>query len=444
MFHKAYRGIKTASLYRVKRALPFFMFTIFVFGVNSILFAQLSDSLSHKFIIEAEIRPRFEHRNNYRFSSEQDYTNYFISQRNQVRVTYQLKGVSFHGSPQEIHIWNLLNNHSFIGSVNFHELYAETKPQNKISLRIGRQGFLIDNGRLFSDAPWAQQSRAHEGIRLFYRQNTWMSDLSVFAARDYGDYFLPEYSPVSQHHYSYLFVHHLEYELSKKFSFMMLNYADFFESNGQSFPSRYYITNGGKIRYKTDGLAINFNGYFQSGQTIASNEVRAYYLQPEISVTINKTTLRLGAEIMSGNRHLDNGYQKSFAIRYGVAWKFMGNMNFFTRFPEDLQGRGLNNPYLFLIHKVNKRFSFRSDFNLFFTQHHLYNQHHEKMSKYLGFEHDLSIELALSKKCNIRYGFSYFIADESMVLLGKTTADLSKISVWSYLMLTFNPWCIRR
>lgn len=53
---------------------------------------------------------------------------------------------------QEIHLWNQDNKVSKVGSINFYQLYFETKFKS-INIRLGRQNILLDNGRLFSDAP---------------------------------------------------------------------------------------------------------------------------------------------------------------------------------------------------------------------------------------------------------------------------------------------------
>lgn len=406
---------------------------------NFNVFSQIKDSLKNELFINFETRPRAEFRDHYKTSPTSTLSEFYVSQRNRLNITFQTEKIKFHVSPQEIHLWNKSGYFSTIGSFNFHEFYLKTQVLKNFSVKIGRQGFLIDNGRLFSDAPWAQQSRSHEGVRFFYEKNKINTDVTVFTTRNYSDKYDQKYSPVAAHHYKYLFAHHLKYKLSENYTLLLLNYSDIFEN--ETYPSKeyYFITNGGGVKYEKKDWKFTFNGYFQSGKTHEFRKLRAYYFQPEIATTISKTTLRLGAEIMSGSSSLlDSNYSYAFVISYGVAWKFMGNMNFFTRFPNDLQERGLNNPYLFVIHKVNDKLSLRSDFNLFFTQYPLVDGNKNPVNRYIGFEHNLSFEYKPIKNVNIRYGFSYMMAEESMELLGKVK-NSKNVPIWSYLMIAFEP-----
>ncbi|MCH5690528.1 hypothetical protein LWM68_43645 [Niabella sp. W65] len=59
----------------------------------------------------------------------------------------------FHTSLQEIHLWGKGGRPSSIGGINAFELYVQKKILNNLMVKIGRQGVLLDNGRIFSDAP---------------------------------------------------------------------------------------------------------------------------------------------------------------------------------------------------------------------------------------------------------------------------------------------------
>lgn len=114
----------------------------------------------------------------------------------------------------------------------------------------------------------------------------------------------------------------------------------------------------------------------------------------------------------------------------------MGNMNLFTRFPNDVNGKGLINPYIFAIHAFNKKLSVRSDFNLFFNQYPLNPPAGQNLNKYLGFENDLSVKYKPNKKWEINYGFSWLIPQKEIGLLRKVR-DTDKAAVWSYLMISY-------
>lgn len=402
--------------------------------------SQSSDSLRNELKIDFEIRPRAEYKNNFRLSDDGGFeTDFFISQRNRLGITYRFKNILFHTSPQEIHLWNKKGTVSSIGSINVYELFLEPQLTKNLSVRIGRQGLLLDNGRLFSNAPWAQQSRAHEGVRIFYKKNKLKTDLTLASTRKYSEKFDASLTPVASHRYKLLAVHHLNYKINEHYTLTTINFTDVFESQETPEKKYYSVTNGGRIECKRSEIYLTLNAYYQWGKNSQFKNIRAYYLQPEIKTSIKKTTFRLGAEILSGqNSMLLSEQFNTYGINYGVAWKFMGNMNFFTRFPRDVNGSGLVNPYLFVIHKVNKKLSIRADGNLFYTQHRLKNPQNGFADPYLGFENDLSLEYKPIKNINIRYGLSYMLASESMHLLGKIESA-EKIPVWSYLMVSFHP-----
>jgi hypothetical protein len=395
---------------------------------------------SPELIINFEIRPRAEYKNNFRLSDNGFFEpEFYISQRNRLGITYRFKNILFHASPQEIHLWNKSGIFSSIGNINSFELFLEPQLTKNFSLRIGRQGLSLDNGRLFSDAPWAQQSRAHEGVRLFYKKDKLQTDLTLASTRKYSGKFDPSWSPLASHLYKLLAVHHLHYKINENYTITTINYADVFDTEKTPEKKYYTVTNGGRMEYEGSEIYLTLNAYYQWGKSSGFKNIRAYYLQPEIKRIFDKTNFHLGAEILSGQNPILPGDQfNTFGINYGVAWKFMGNMNFFTRFPRDVNGSGLVNPYLFVIHKVNKKLSVRADGNLFYTQHRLKNPQNGFARPYLGFENDLSFEYKPVKNINIRYGLSYLLASESMNLLEKTENN-DKIPVWSYLMVSFNP-----
>jgi len=287
----------------------------------------------------------------------------------------------------------------------------------------------------FSDAPWAQQSRAHEGIKLMHQTKLLSNDLLLLFTRKYGNQFEPTFSPVAAHRYKYLFIHHLKYTSKTAFSFNTINAMDVFKNQrtGKTF-SR--ITSGGRVEIKKGKWYYTLNSYLQYGHNPQGKNLFAYYIQPEIRFNARKSTIRLGAEILSGSGpRVSPNQSGDFDVLYGVAWKFMGNMNVFTRFPADLAGKGLINPYMFLLFPLNKRISIRSDFHLFFTRYHLLNDIGELQKKFIGVESDFSLRDIPSKNLEINYGFSFLKSSSSMKYLPKIYNE-KKLAVWSYLMVS--------
>lgn len=402
-------------------------------------FSQSADTVSRELIVDFEIRPRIEFRNNFMLvAADSTMPELFATQRNRVSITYLGPKFKFHASPQEIHVWGKDGRTSRVGNVNAFELYIEPNISKRFAVRIGRQALSLDNGRLFSAAPWSQQSRAHEGIRLFYKGKV-ATDLTLAFTRPYSKHFDAAFSPVASHQYKFLLVHHLKYKINKQTDLTTINTVDLFEKTNRH--GRYYprIINGGRLEYTQPGIYATLNAYYQYGRNAASKNIHAYYIQPEISTKVDKATLRIGAEILSGNKgSVPDNVTNSFVPLYGVTWKFMGNMNLFTRFPADVNDKGLVNPYLFAIFQMHKKLSLRADFHLFYSQHQLKESGKDLHGKYLGFENDLSLNYKPVSRMEIIYGFSYTFADKRMEVL-KKVPDASKTPVWSYLMISYTP-----
>ncbi len=397
--------------------------------------AQLSDSLP-KITATLEIRPRFEYRSNFSPTINDSVQNEFsATQRNRFTVSFTYKNLLLHSSLQEIHLWGRNNKISAIGSINAYELYLQHQVSRKLLVKLGRQSVLLDNGRIFSDAPWAQQGRSHEGLRATYTNTRLTSDIFALFTRKYKPLFDKRFSPVNEHNYQSLFIHHLRYQPSDHLSFTTINALDFFRSSSNIHYHRF--TTGGRIAYEKGSVYSTINAYLQLGRNNTLKKLNAYYLQPEIKINLLPVSLRLGAEILSGEKETGPNISRNFDVLYGVAWKFMGNMNFFTKFPNDVGGKGLVNPYGFVLLQLNKQLLLRTDAHLFYTQYSLMDSGGNELNKYLGFENDISFKYNLSKKLELNGGLSYYLGSGAMETLGKLP-DHGKIALWSYLMVSYN------
>lgn len=401
------------------------------------LYAQQKNSLSQQFLMNIEIRPRVEYTSNYFLPPNDSIDPYFIiTQRNRISMQYAREKWLIKSDLQEIHLWDENSKASKVGSINFYQLYFETNIKS-LNVRLGRQSVLLDNGRLFSDAPWAQQGRAHEGIRIMKYSKYFSNDFFFLFTRNYSTEFESAYSPVASNRYKYLLVNSLNYNNNHGFSFNSLNAVDFLE-NSSSGKLYTRATAGGRIEFKTKQWYYTLNSYWQFGRNSKGQKLFAYYFQPEVKLSLLKSTWRLGAEIISGSSpNLSDNSSGDFDVLYGVTWKFNGNMNVFTRFPSYVNGKGLVNPYLFTVIPLNSKLSLRSDFHLFYTRYPLLNNLGQKMTKFLGYENDFSLKYLPVKELEINYAFSFYKSTNAMQYLPKIQ-DENKLAIWSYLMISYS------
>jgi len=417
------------TLIKANQLLLFFI----IFQLN----AQQTDSLTRQFVMDVEIRPRAEYTSNYILPPNDSIDPYFyITQRNRISMQYVREKWLIKSDVQEIHLWDQNNKASKVGSINFYQLFFETKFKS-VNFRLGRQSVLLDNGRLFSDAPWAQQGRSHEGIRIMKYSKHTSNDFFFLFTRNYNDEFETFYSPVASNRYKYLLMNNFHYNSNKYFSFNSMNIVDFLKST-TSDQMYTRATTGGRIEFKKTQWYYTLNSYLQFGKNPKGQKLFAYYIQPEIRLTLKNSIWRLGAEIISGSSSsLATNESGDFDVLYGVTWKFNGNMNVFTRFPTDVSGKGLVNPYLFTTIPISPKLTIRSDFHLFYTQHPLLNNLGSEASKFLGFENDLSLKYIPVKELEINYAFSFYKSTDTMKYLPKIQNE-NKLAVWSYLMVSYS------
>jgi hypothetical protein len=404
---------------------------------SSILFSQLENEKTRKLQLKVEIRPRFEVADNHRIRLQDTIDrSFFVTQRNRLDIDYVYKQNKFVFSPQLMTSYSFNNSTFDFLSLNFYELFWEKKLKNTL-IRTGRQGFSLFNGRLFSDAPWAQQSRAHEGIRIVHDYNKYQFDFSVFTTRKYKDLFFSEWSSVGSHRYKVLLNYKQTYRFTNTLSVSTLSSFDLHENSSNK--DDFTLTNGCVLNYKKEKIEVFFSGNYQFGENSKEQTIHGYYLNPEIKYTRKKTSVQVGMEWLSGTPHNASPLvTNNFYIRYGVAWKFMGNMNLFTQFPRDNHNLGLIDPYLFLRRKMTEKFTLRSDVHFFFTQFRPINTEGAFQNNFLGFENDWSVEYKMHKSINIRAGFSYLLKTTSMSVLNRVNNE-KKIPYWSYVMISYCP-----
>ncbi|MBD0723921.1 hypothetical protein B6A10_01870 [Flavobacterium sp. L1I52] len=392
-----------------------------------------------EFAIGLEFRPRTEYRNGYKqLRTDDSKAAFFTSQRSRLNIDFSQNQFKFHTSIQDIRVWGQYGQTSTSGSLNVFEAFAEVGILKNFSIKLGRQKVELDNGRIFSAANWSQAARAHDGINLIYSNKKIHSEFFTSFNQTSERIFDTDFSPTTFSNYKLLNIHYLKAKLNKNFSLTTINAADSYQSKTSSNTLYTRATSGGRLDFEKGNLYLTLSGYYQFGQLQSGNRISAYYFQPEIQLKTNQLTTRFGAEIMSGdNADKASEISKSFVPLYGVAWKFMGNMDYFTSFPTDVKNGGLVNPYLFFTYDVNQKISLRSDFHLFYLANKVNNNLNQNINSYLGFENDLSLHYKCNGFTMIDFGFSYMTAEKSMETLKGGNSALTPM--WSYLMITFKP-----
>ena len=398
-----------------------------------------------------DMRTRFEARHGYKSIPTPDTTAaFFINQRTRFNVDYKSKNLDVFLSFQDARVWGQQDpraGQSGTGAASptatyplyLFEAYAEPHFGDKFSVRIGRQRIIYDNQRLFAENDWRLPGNSHDAIRAIYNNKVNFTTELLFAYNQSGENIFTTKDANYALNYKSLAVSYLNWKINDKFTLTTINTADGYQSSD---PKNYTTTNerfttGGRLEFASKNWYITFSGYEQFGKDSAGKKLSAYYLQPEIKYTGGHLSIRLGMEYMSGaDSSTHPSKDKSFVPLYGVAHRFMGNLDFFSSFPGDVNGAGLFDPYLFFQFQKDK-ITLRLENHLFYSQSQFVFKSNP-INKYLGFENDWRFNYKPSKITDLEAGFCWAAVTKSMTII-KKAGDDQTTPYFFYVSLRLTP-----
>jgi len=403
---------------------------------------QQSSLPDKKLRIDAEFRSRTEFRNGYQQLRNDSSTGaLFTNQRLRLSANYVFDNrFMMQVSVQDLRVWGQQDPRSTSATLQLFEGWAEAYITNKLSVRIGRQRLIYDNQRLFAENDWRLSAAVHDAINFRFYGPKLSSELALAFNQSDERYFGTDYAPSGFTNYKFLAVNYLRYKANDYFILTALNSTDGYQDklNPDKINLRY--TPGGRVEFESDNLYITVSGYFQGGKNSSGKDLSAWYLQPEIRYTSSRNFVaRFGAEFFSGsNNSTADNKDHSFVPLYGVAHRFNGSMDLITKFPADVAGAGLVNPYLFIIQPLFTKIDVRADFHTFHLQQDYYTIDDIKINRYLGFENDFLITYKPNAVTKVDLGVSYMLPTESFEIV-KNSGNSRYNLTWIYLSLTFKP-----
>jgi hypothetical protein len=395
-----------------------------------------------KLRIDAEFRPRTEFRNGYQqLRNDTTTAAFFTNQRIRLSANYIYDNrFAMQFSIQDLRVWGQQDPRSTSATLQIFEGWVEPYITNKFSVRIGRQRLVYDNQRLFAENDWRLSAAVHDALNFRYNSARLTSELAIAYNQSSERYFGTDYAPTGFTNYKFLAVNYIRYKLKDRFTVTALNSTDGYQDKSNPEEMNFRYTLGGRLEYEFKGIYTTFSSYYQGGKNSSGTKLSAWYIQPELRITSSKGLLvRLGAEVMSGNNNsLSSNIDHSFVPLYGVAHRFNGSMDLITKFPADVSGAGLVNPYLFFIQPFLTKFEMRADFHTFYLQNRFYNSDDIRIDSYLGFENDFLLTYKPNSITKVDLGISYMLPTESFATV-KNGGNSSYNLTWIYLSLTFRP-----
>lgn len=391
--------------------------------------------------IDFEYRPRSEFRNGYQQLRNDTTTGtFFTNQRSRLSLNYTYNNrFILQFSLQDLRVWGQQDPRSTSATLQVFEAWAEPYITDKFSVRIGRQRLIYDNQRLFAENDWRLSAAVHDALNFRYNSSKLSGEIALAYNQTAERYFGTDYSPKDFTNYKFLIVNYIKYIPTSHLTVTIINSSDGFQVKTDPEKMNFRYTLGGRLEATSGNLYGTVSGYFQGGKNPSGKELSAWYFQPEVRfITSHGLTFRLGSELFSGTVNQPGSVKdNSFVPLYGVAHRFNGSMDLITKFPNDVAGAGLVNPYLFIIQPLFKKFELRSDLHTF----HLQKDHYVndmKIDKYLGMENDWLLSFKPNPVTKVDLGFSYMLPTKSFETI-KASGNSSYNLYWGYISLTFKP-----
>ncbi|MCW2118754.1 alginate export family protein [Flavobacterium sp. 7A] len=416
--------------------------------------AKQADKVKEKtLLVDLQMKNRVEYRNGYgNIPADYSAASTFVNQRSRLTMDYKQDDL-FNAvvSLQDARVWGSHDPKGLNGTIQLFEGYVEPSITPSLSVRIGRQRIVYDNQRLFAENDWRVNATSHDAINFRYHKKNLNSELvgayNQTSERNFGTDFTPaelSITPTSSTastwtNYKVLAVNYLKYDFNQAVAITTIIAADAYQDAIIKEQNYWRFTYGGRLEFKYKNWYATTNSYLQTGRNNTGKTINAWYIQPEVKYNVvNHYSIRLGAELLSGTKGQSGSVDHSFTPLYGVAHRFNGFMDLFTKFPSDISNVGLVNPYLFINKNLGSKIDLSSQNHLFYTQRNFITNTNQALTKFMGYEHDLVVAYKPNAYTNIETGFSVTFPTETLTTL-KKTGNPDRIATWAYVQVKFTP-----
>jgi len=392
--------------------------------------------------VKGEYRSRAEMRSGYaRLNADSLKPAYFVNQRARIGLYYQKDWLKTGFSFQDVRFWgsdNIFDATGIYGDdANFdlNEAWVELSFAGHSAVKVGRQIFDYDDGRLLSRRNWNNYGISYDALLYKYNQNKWIIDLAFSYNTEFCNTFFNPYPDNKMRTLNFLRVERIINETWRASAIAM---GTGFTKNNNSETIYLKGSYGGLLKYSNNGLLSWVTLYYQNGKHHDGREVSAWNLNFKSDYRIGDLTLGFGLTLISGDENPDDEKINEFDLLYGTRHSVYGHMDYFNKLPVATDHAGLNNLFLTSAYQINEKTSLLADYHLFSLNQPLMNENDE-LDKYLGSELDLGISVNFSPDVNLRGGYSFMLPGASLEIIQGIGEGKSKFSSWAFLMLTVKP-----
>ncbi|WP_115462248.1 alginate export family protein [Winogradskyella aurantiaca] len=394
-----------------------------------------------QFVIDADIRPRFEYRHGFgNLFPDDAKPAAFVEQRTRLNLNYGMERLKVSVSIQDVSVWGdtrQIDRQDSNLSLSLFGAWVQYEMSEKWAIKLGRQVLSYDDERILGGLDWAMQGRFHDLVLIKFNSGGFKLDVGFAFNQERPRLIGNDYSIQGFFSYKVMQFAHLNKTWDNVLaSFLFMNngfQAYTGDNNDQPNGVFYRQTTGAHVKFPIGNVGMYGNAYYQSGKSDKNTTLNAYNLLLEAKYQPNKTLFGLGLEILSGTDQDGDTQNKSFFPLYGTNHKFNGYMDYFY-VGNHVNNVGLNDIYAKVVFQLSQAS------NLLVKGH--YFAANAKLSgdadPYLGTEVDLVYTHNLIKNVKLNVGYSHMFASTSMSLI-KNGLPNNNTNNWAWVQLTIRP-----
>ncbi|MCP4520852.1 MAG: alginate export family protein [Cytophagales bacterium] len=352
----------------------------------------------------------------------------YVQQVTRFNVAYEDSSYKAFVMLQDTRIWGEPSFTNDPYKLGVYRAWVEKKFTNNLSLEIGRNEFKYDDQHLLGAREWAR-NLAHDGVRLKYENDsTQFKAHAMFAYSANG----VEFSRQEYGRGNYKSFHALWLNKEYKSVKSSLIYIGRGQDKDSTTTTVYTHTFGTNTKFSiTPKLTLTGIYYHQLGKNQQDQDVNAFLTSVNLKYEINKKfSYTIGTDIGSGTAaNTTETENNTFDRMFGLLHGYFGYTDlFYVRRPAT---EGVEDYYLKLLWKHNKKFSIKNHIHWFRTQQAFGNNHRE-----LGFENNIVFNYKFSKDATLSLGHAIFFGGKHFEeYWGKEIKETQML----FMMFSFRP-----
>lgn len=412
--------------------------------IVTLAFFILSINVYSQFTIEASLRPRSEYHSGYKeLATNFENPIFIITQRSRLGLVYQAEKIKGKIAFQDVRVWGDEMQYSSTGvfgdvaSIDLAEAWIMFQPNPNLSVKIGRQAFEPDDGRILAKRNWNQNGLFYDAmsIRYNYAKTSLTASLSINNSSDYT--FLQAYNPEKLKTIGFL---HLSHQFNGHLKASVITLLSGLTKTDSTLSVYSKASSGINLEWNADKWKIKSSFYYQYGKDVYKGNIKnalANNFNFQAAYNTAAFTLQAGCSLLSGDRATDatNGKTHLFDLLYGARHKYYGYLDYFSNLRKSTLNGGLNDFYATLGLPLSAKLKFSGSFHSFFL-----NQKPISITEnntHLGSELDFWVNLNFMKEATIQAGYSFMLPTNTLKEIQNTLGDDS-FSSWAWVMISFS------